>query len=59
VADYLDTLAAAKAESGNFKEAAMWQKKVIEQLAGDKAEVEKARKRLKLYEDGKPYRDDE
>jgi tetratricopeptide (TPR) repeat protein len=60
--DYLDTLAAAYAESGNFKEAIKWQKKALDLDIEGKEEAEKrpkkARKRLKLYEEGKPYRDE-
>jgi len=52
VAVHLATLAAAYAECGDFKEAVKWQKKAIE-LDIDN---EHAQKRLKLYEDGKPYR---
>jgi hypothetical protein len=56
--DNLGTLAAAKAEAGNFKEAVKWQKKAIELGYDDKEETEKARQRLKLYEEGKPYKND-
>jgi hypothetical protein len=54
---YLGTLAAAKAESGNFKEAIKWQKKVIELVLDNKELTEKARQQLKLYEEDKPYRE--
>jgi tetratricopeptide (TPR) repeat protein len=58
--DYLETLAAAYAETGNFDEAVKQQKKAIELAAADKNyDLKKARERLKLYEAGKPYRDDE
>jgi len=53
----LDTLAAAQAECGDFKQAIKWQKKAIE-LGVSKGELEKARLRLKLYGEGKPYRDE-
>jgi hypothetical protein len=52
----LDALAAAYAETGQFKEAVKWQKKALEAGFGDKGQRERARKRLKLYEAGKPYR---
>jgi tetratricopeptide (TPR) repeat protein len=54
----LDVLAAAHAECGEFKEAVKWQKKAIEVGFDDKEMTEKARQRLKLYEEGKPYRED-
>jgi tetratricopeptide (TPR) repeat protein len=57
-ANNLDTLAAANAEAGNFKEAVKWAKQVIELGLHDKAETEKARHRLNLYEQRKPFRDD-
>jgi tetratricopeptide (TPR) repeat protein len=57
--DYLQTLAAAYAEAGNFEEAVKWQKKSLEFPDDDAAHVDRARARLKLYEDGKPYRDEE
>jgi tetratricopeptide (TPR) repeat protein/V8-like Glu-specific endopeptidase len=53
----LDTLSAAKAQSGNFREAVLWEKKAIE-LFADPEYTQKARERLKLYEKGKPYRDE-
>ena len=52
----LDTLAAANAEAGKFKAAVQWEQKAID-LGHDPEEKEKASQRLKLYEDGKPYRD--
>jgi tetratricopeptide (TPR) repeat protein len=53
----LDTLAAAYAETGDFKEATKWVKEAVE-LGKDlpKERVEELRERLKLYQDGKPYR---
>ena len=53
----LDSLAAAHAETGNFKDASKWQKAAIEMGYDDKEDTEKARQRLKLYEEGKPYRE--
>jgi nucleotide-binding universal stress UspA family protein len=54
---YLDTLAAAYAEDGQFEQAVKWQKKALEfpELAAKQEEA--ASVRLKLYEQGKPYRD--
>ena len=54
---YLDTLAAAYAENGDFQQAREWAAKAIE-----KAKSLKSKKsigaHLKLYQDRKPYRDD-
>jgi Tfp pilus assembly protein PilF len=57
---YMSTLAAACAEAGQFNEAVKWQKKALADMdsALDKTEAEQARKRLKLYEESKPYRDE-
>lgn len=53
-ANWLDILAAAYAESGDFDKAVEWQQKAIEQAAPkDMAEFES---RLKLYQNKKPYR---
>jgi tetratricopeptide (TPR) repeat protein len=53
----LDTLAAAYAETGDFKAAVRWQERAIRMLPAEPAtEVKDYRDRLKLYQDGKPYR---
>jgi tetratricopeptide (TPR) repeat protein len=51
---FLDTLAAAYAESGDFDSAVKWQSKAIE-LLSDAKEKEDYGTRLKLYQDKKPY----
>jgi serine/threonine-protein kinase len=53
---YLDTLAAACAEAGNFEQAVSWQTKALELLSGDEEKAE-ARSRLDLYQRGQPYRE--
>jgi hypothetical protein len=63
LSDWKDTMclsvfAAARAECGDYKDAVKWQKKVIEMDHGDKEDMDEARRRLKLYEAGKPYRDE-
>lgn len=56
---YLDTLAAAYAEVGEFDKAVEWQEKALK--AGDLPikDQDAARKRLDLYKQKKPYRGDE
>ena len=60
VADQVEALAAANAETGQFEEAVKWQKKAIELFAAKAnahLEDDKAmRQRLGLYEAQKPYR---
>ena len=46
-------LAAAYAESGDFRAAIKWQRKEIEST--DESDREEDQKRLELYEAGKPY----
>jgi beta-lactamase regulating signal transducer with metallopeptidase domain/tetratricopeptide (TPR) repeat protein/5-hydroxyisourate hydrolase-like protein (transthyretin family) len=54
--ELLDTLASAQAESGDFEAAVATQREAIERAPdGPKADM---RKRLKLYEAGKPYHRD-
>jgi tetratricopeptide (TPR) repeat protein len=55
--DYLATLATACAELGYFKEAIQWQIKALESPEMDTDKVEDHRQRLKLFEEGKPYRE--
>ncbi len=52
---YLDTLAAAYAEVGDFAEAEKWQNKALE-LAGEFQSRADYRARLQLYKDKRPYR---
>ncbi len=55
---YLGTLAAAYAESGDFKEAVRWQSQALERFPHGNADQAGHRRRLALYEAGKPYRED-
>jgi tetratricopeptide (TPR) repeat protein len=58
-AQYVDTLAAAYSEVGDFDSAVKWQKKAISLLTEEDPTQWPAefQKRLKLYESGKPYRE--
>ncbi len=63
-AEHWDTLAAAYAETGEFAEAVKWQQKALDSPEffrrdpDREKELEKARTRLKLYQEHKPYRDE-
>ena len=54
-----DTKAAALAEVGRFDEAVAEQSKAIADCKHDPEEVAKMKERLKLYQDKKPYRDEQ
>ena len=53
-AAFIDTLAAACAESGDFDAAVKWQTKAIE-LSSNENEKEDLGTRLKLYQDKQPF----
>ena len=57
-AHILSTLAAAYAESGDFKSAVEWSEKSIE-LADEGRQLEDLKKELQLFKDGKPVRENE
>jgi tetratricopeptide (TPR) repeat protein len=57
-ANHLDTLAAAYAEVGKFDEAVRWQEKALDLPGWAGPSRERARQRLALYREGKPYRRD-
>jgi len=55
---YLDTLAAAFAEKGDFTEALKWQEKAVETVGDEPAAVQdEIKKRVDLYREKKPYRE--
>jgi tetratricopeptide (TPR) repeat protein len=54
---YLDTLAAAYAENGQFDDAAQWQASALKSPQFVKRSGDQARQRLALYHEGKPYRE--
>jgi tetratricopeptide (TPR) repeat protein len=55
-ARYLECLAAAHAELGNFDEAIQWQNRALETYDVPETDLTPARARLRLYEQRKPYR---
>jgi tetratricopeptide (TPR) repeat protein len=56
---YVDTLAAAYAEAGKFTEAVNYQKLALRTADGPTTITEEAKKRLNLYEQHKPYREED
>lgn len=55
--DYIDTLAAAYAENGDFDKAKEWEAKAIKMATAEKSK-EEYRSRLELYKQKKPYREE-
>jgi tetratricopeptide (TPR) repeat protein len=55
--DYLATLSAAFAESGDFQEAIKWLTKALEAPELPKFRDKEYRKRLKMFQEGIPYRE--
>jgi hypothetical protein len=55
-ATFIDTLAAANAETGKFMEAVRWERKALSFPKFMKSDGEQARARVKLYKAQKPYR---
>jgi tetratricopeptide (TPR) repeat protein len=54
---HLSALAAAFAETGNFPRAIEWHKKAMASPDFPQSKLDRARERLMLYEQGKPYRE--
>jgi len=55
---YIDTLAAAYAEAGDFNQAVKYQKQVIQTAKGPVTDLEKLKHRLALYKQHKPYHEE-
>jgi serine/threonine-protein kinase len=55
--DFLDTMAAALAESGKMEEALQTQQEVLEKLPKEAHDRHEFMKRLKVYQNGKPFRE--
>jgi tetratricopeptide (TPR) repeat protein len=55
---FIATLAAAFAEFGKFEQAVKWQKRALESQGYAKDEGDRARQRLKLFEERKAYREE-
>lgn len=53
--EWIDTLAAAYAETGDFQEAIKWQEKALSMCPED--QKDDLRSKLDLYKSGKPYRE--
>ena len=53
---YLDVVAAAYAEAGDYQEAVRWQKKALEDFLYMQTRSKEGRERLKLYQARMPYR---
>jgi tetratricopeptide (TPR) repeat protein len=55
---FLATLGAAYAEMRRFDEAIQWQKRALQSPRYERVEGEKARQRIRLFEDRRPYREE-
>jgi tetratricopeptide (TPR) repeat protein len=55
---YIDTLAAAYAEAGDFEKAVEYEKKTLKMSKGRSRYEERARHRIKLYQQRTPYHED-
>ena len=55
-ADYIDTLAAAYAEAGDFESAIRYEEQAISTHDASESQSTEMQKRRALYQDHKPYR---
>jgi tetratricopeptide (TPR) repeat protein len=55
---FIDTLATAYAETGDFEQAIKYQKQCLEMAPAQSSDIDGARQRLQMYEHHLPFRDD-
>ena len=55
---HLASLSVACAEIGKFEEAIKWQRKALESSQYEREEGKEARRRIQLFEEGRPYREE-
>jgi Flp pilus assembly protein TadD len=56
---YIDTLAAAYAEAGDFDHAVKYEKQALQMMPAQPSNTERGNQRKQLYEHHKPYREEQ